>query len=124
MFGLGAPELLLILIIALIVFGPGKLPTIGRALGKSLREFKEAVNTDETKEIADKTDEKSSKNVWCMMFETMAFKFFPIHIKLSTSNLKLKKALSSCDSAFFWRGSVGIEPTWEALNPSCWFWRP
>ena len=57
MFGLGAPELLLILIIALVVFGPGKLPTIGRALGKSLREFKEAVNNDETKEIADKTDE-------------------------------------------------------------------
>ena len=45
MFGLGAPELLLILVIALVVFGPGKLPTIGRALGKSLREFKEAVNT-------------------------------------------------------------------------------
>lgn len=58
MFGLGAPELLLILIIALVVFGPGKLPTIGRALGKSLREFKEAVNTDETKEIADKTEKQ------------------------------------------------------------------
>ena len=65
MFGLGAPELLLILIIALVVFGPGKLPTIGRALGKSLREFKEAVKTDETKEIADKTEkagEKSTKH--------------------------------------------------------------
>lgn len=62
MFGLGAPELLLILIIALIVFGPGKLPTIGRALGKSLREFKEAVNTDETKKIVDKTEKAGEKS--------------------------------------------------------------
>lgn len=44
MFGLGVPELILILIIGLIVFGPGKLPTIGSALGKSLREFKDAMN--------------------------------------------------------------------------------
>lgn len=46
MFGLGIPELLLILVIGLIVFGPGKLPDIGTALGKSLREFKKALNTD------------------------------------------------------------------------------
>lgn len=44
MFGIGVPELLLILVIGLIVFGPGKLPQIGNALGKSLREFKSAVN--------------------------------------------------------------------------------
>lgn len=44
MFGIGVPELILILIIGLIVFGPGKLPSIGNALGKSLREFKSAVN--------------------------------------------------------------------------------
>ncbi|MBD9022619.1 MAG: twin-arginine translocase TatA/TatE family subunit [Megasphaera elsdenii] len=53
MFGLGAPELLLILVIALVVFGPGKLPAIGSALGKSLREFKEAVNTTEIKEVTE-----------------------------------------------------------------------
>ena len=44
MFGLGLPELLLILVIGLIFFGPGKLPEIGSALGKSMKEFKQAVN--------------------------------------------------------------------------------
>jgi sec-independent protein translocase protein TatA len=39
---LGFPELILILVIALIVFGPGKLPSVGNALGKALREFKKA----------------------------------------------------------------------------------
>jgi sec-independent protein translocase protein TatA len=42
MFGLGVPELVLILIIGLVVFGPGKLPDIGKAVGKSIREFKSA----------------------------------------------------------------------------------
>ncbi len=41
MAGLGAPELLLILVIVLVVFGAGKLPQIGNALGRSIREFRE-----------------------------------------------------------------------------------
>lgn len=41
-FNLGAPELILVLVIALIVFGPGKLPEIGGAIGKSFREFRRA----------------------------------------------------------------------------------
>ena len=40
--GIGAPELIIILIIALIVVGPGRLPDVGSALGKSIREFRKA----------------------------------------------------------------------------------
>lgn len=42
MFGMGPWELILILIIALVIFGPGKLPEVGQALGKGLKEFKKA----------------------------------------------------------------------------------
>ena len=44
MFGLGLPELLFILVIGLVFFGPGKLPDVGKAIGKSMREFKTALN--------------------------------------------------------------------------------
>lgn len=44
MFGLGVTELVIILVIALIVFGPGKLPEVGRAVGKTIREFKNATS--------------------------------------------------------------------------------
>ena len=62
MFGLGLPELLLILVIGLIFFGPSKLPDIGKALGKRMREFKQAVNAaDLGKEAlpAAKTEEQN-----------------------------------------------------------------
>ncbi|MFQ5665212.1 MAG: twin-arginine translocase TatA/TatE family subunit [Candidatus Binatia bacterium] len=42
MFGIGIPELLVILVIALVIFGPGKLPEIGGALGKGIRDFRKA----------------------------------------------------------------------------------
>ena len=44
MFGVGVPELILILVVGLIVFGPGKLPEMGRSLGKGIREFRKASN--------------------------------------------------------------------------------
>lgn len=63
MFGVGAPELVVILVIALIVFGPGKLPEIGSALGKGVRDFRKAFEggEDAVKEVEATTidDEKS-----------------------------------------------------------------
>jgi len=47
MFGLGTQELLIILVLVMIVFGAGKLPQVGSALGKGLRNFKKGVNDGE-----------------------------------------------------------------------------
>jgi len=52
MFGLGVPELILIFIVALILFGPKRLPEIGRTLGKAMSEFKKA--TDELKNTVER----------------------------------------------------------------------
>lgn len=47
MFGLGPTELVLILIISLVIFGPSKLPEIGKAVGRGIKEFKQATKIDE-----------------------------------------------------------------------------
>ena len=59
MFGLGFQELLIILIIALIIFGPGKLPQIGSGLGKAIRDFKKGVSNNDSDE--DRKEEESDK---------------------------------------------------------------
>ncbi|TYO99079.1 sec-independent protein translocase protein TatA [Geothermobacter ehrlichii] len=46
MFGLGTQELIIILIIVLVIFGAGKLPQVGGALGKGIRNFKKGMNDD------------------------------------------------------------------------------
>ncbi len=46
-------HLIIILAIALIIFGPGKLPQIGAGIGKSIREFKKALSTDEKDQAAE-----------------------------------------------------------------------
>jgi sec-independent protein translocase protein TatA len=50
MFGLGATELIVILVIALVIFGPGKLPELGSALGRGIRDFRKSVDGIEGKE--------------------------------------------------------------------------
>jgi sec-independent protein translocase protein TatA len=51
MFGLGFQELLVVLVIALLFFGGNKLPEVGSALGKAIREFKRATTEPETNDI-------------------------------------------------------------------------
>ena len=60
MFGLGLQELVIILVIALVIFGPSKLPQIGSGLGKAIRDFKKGVSGDEAEESegAKKSDSK------------------------------------------------------------------
>ena len=57
MFNFGTQELFLILIIALVIFGPKKLPEIGKAIGKSINEFKDAVSGD--KKVANEEPAKA-----------------------------------------------------------------
>ena len=45
MFGLGVPELIIILVVVLLIFGPRKLPELGSFVGKSLKDFRDALET-------------------------------------------------------------------------------
>lgn len=62
MFGIGMPELILILALALILLGPRKLPEIARALGKGLAEFRRATDElkDELRQVEEEIEQSAS----------------------------------------------------------------
>ena len=61
MFGFGIPELLIILMIVLVIFGAGRLPEIGAALGKSVRNFKKSSEGKDEIEITPKKEDHDKK---------------------------------------------------------------
>jgi sec-independent protein translocase protein TatA len=63
MFGLGIQELLVILVIALVIFGPSKLPQIGSGLGKAIRDFKKGVSGDDADESSKEGKKESTKDL-------------------------------------------------------------
>ena len=62
MFGFGMPELIVVLVIVLVVFGAGKLPEIGGALGKSIRNFKRASDGKDEIEIKSAKQDEEKKS--------------------------------------------------------------
>ena len=63
-FNFSMPELVLILVIALVVFGPGKLPEVGKAIGRGINEFKGAIGGEnkENKETIPQAQKENKEN--------------------------------------------------------------
>lgn len=57
---IGPGELILVLIIALVIFGPAKLPELGQSMGQAINEFKKASSDDKT-EVSEETNDKETK---------------------------------------------------------------
>jgi sec-independent protein translocase protein TatA len=63
MFGIGLQELVIILVIALVIFGPTKLPQIGSGLGKAIRDFRKSVSGDDPEDGSKEAKKDTSKDL-------------------------------------------------------------
>ncbi|MEG3921281.1 twin-arginine translocase TatA/TatE family subunit [Microcoleus sp. POL10_C6] len=63
MFGLGLPEMGIIAVVAILIFGPKKIPELGNALGKTLRSFKEGVGLAEDEAVEKDKEEEGQPKV-------------------------------------------------------------
>ena len=61
MFGIGMPELIVIMIIILVIFGAGKLPEIGRGIGEAIRNFRKSSTEPPEIDVTPKKEEKSEE---------------------------------------------------------------
>ena len=63
MFGLGLPEMGIIAVVDILIFGPKKIPELGNALGKTLRSFKEGVGQSEDEAVEKDKEEEGQPKV-------------------------------------------------------------
>jgi sec-independent protein translocase protein TatA len=61
MFGLGMPELIIIMVIVLLIFGAGKLPEVGSSIGKAIKGFKKSVKEPDEIDVTPKEDKEKDK---------------------------------------------------------------
>lgn len=62
MFGLGMPELIIILIIVVLIFGAGRISEIGGAVGKGIRGFKKSISEDDSIDVTSGQNEKATSD--------------------------------------------------------------
>lgn len=94
MFGLHMPELIIVLVIALLIFGPKKLPEMGSSIGRSIKEFRKGVSEIATPK-EEKVEEPKTPSV--------------VNLEAIESEIALKKAASSTAEAEKVRAEIKAE---------------